>query len=69
VSDLIDPISGDWDIDLLNDLFGVVDVHIILQIPLHRQGFDDFIAWSETKHGRYIVWFWILPTMASSVCC
>jgi hypothetical protein len=55
VSDLIDPISGDWDIDLLNDLFGVVDVHRILQIPLHIHGFDDFIAWSETKHGRYTV--------------
>jgi hypothetical protein len=55
VSDLIDAISSDWDIDLLNDLFGVVDVHRILQIPLHRHGFDDFIAWSETKHGRYTV--------------
>jgi hypothetical protein len=55
VSDLIDPISGAWDIALLNDLFGEVDVHRILQIPLHRHGFDDFIAWSDTNHGRYTV--------------
>jgi hypothetical protein len=27
----------------------------ILQIPLHQQGFGDFIAWGFTKHGRYTV--------------
>jgi hypothetical protein len=55
VSDLIDPVSGQWDSVLLHDLFGAIDVHRILQIPLHRQGFDDFIAWNATSHGRYTV--------------
>jgi hypothetical protein len=40
---------------LLHSLFGEVDVHRILQISLHRQGFDDFIAWDATSHGRYTV--------------
>jgi hypothetical protein len=55
VSELIDPATGQWDAVLLHDLFGAVDVQRILQIPLHRQGFDDFIAWSATTHGRYTV--------------
>jgi hypothetical protein len=54
-SDLIDPITGQWDSVLTHDLFGAIDVHRILQIPLHRQGFDDFIACSATTHGRYTV--------------
>jgi hypothetical protein len=43
------------DIELLHSLFGEVDVHWILQIPLHRLGFEDFITWDATKHGRYTV--------------
>jgi hypothetical protein len=43
VSDLIDPITAQWDSDPLYSLFGDVDVHRILQIPLHRQGFDDLL--------------------------
>jgi hypothetical protein len=35
--------------------FLTVDVNRILQIPLNSQGFDDFIAWSCTKHGGYTV--------------
>jgi hypothetical protein len=27
----------------------------ILEIPLNNQGFDDFIAWSFNKNGRYSV--------------
>jgi hypothetical protein len=55
VSELIEPITGQWDMSLLHSLFGEVDVHRILQIPLHRQGFDDFNAWDATSHGRYTI--------------
>jgi hypothetical protein len=33
----------------------LVDVHRVVQIPLHNRGFEDFIASSFTKHGRYSV--------------
>jgi hypothetical protein len=33
----------------------MVDVERILQIPINNQGFNDFIAWRGTKHGRYTV--------------
>jgi hypothetical protein len=55
VSDLIDPITGQWDATLLGDLFNPVDVGRILQIPINNQGFDDFVAWSLTLHGRFTV--------------
>jgi hypothetical protein len=38
VSDLIDPITGQWDAILLGDLFNPVDVGRILQIPINNQG-------------------------------
>jgi hypothetical protein len=55
VSELINPHTGRWDEELLNSLLRPVDVGRILQIPLNSQGFDDFIAWGATKHGRYTV--------------
>jgi hypothetical protein len=55
VSDLISPITTSWDEHLLRDIFNDADVERILQIPLNNLGFDDFIAWKETSHGRYTV--------------
>jgi hypothetical protein len=55
VSELISPITGSWDEDLLRDLFLSINVERILQIPLNNHGFGDFIAWHYTKHGRYTV--------------
>jgi ribonuclease HI len=55
VSDLIDPITEQWDSEILEALLSPVDVHRILQIPLHNRGFEDFIAWRFTKHGKYTV--------------
>jgi hypothetical protein len=55
VSELIDPHTGYWDLDLLSSLFMDVDVGRILEIPLHNQGFDDFIAWNFNKNGHYSV--------------
>jgi hypothetical protein len=55
VWELINPLTGNWDEQLLNEIFFSVDVGRILQIPVNSQGFDDFIAWRFTKHGRYTV--------------
>jgi hypothetical protein len=55
VSDLIDPYSGQWDESLLCDIFNVVDVEQILQIPFNIHGFEDFIAWGFSQNGVYTV--------------
>ena len=55
VSDLIDPITGSWDEELLRSLFLSIDVSRILQIPLNTNGFEDFVGWKYTKHGKYTV--------------
>jgi hypothetical protein len=54
VSDLITE-SGAWTEGELNDLFNMVDVNRILEIPLNNQGFDDFIAWNYSTSGQYMV--------------
>lgn len=55
VSELISPITGCWDEQLIRSLFWTVDVNRILQIPLNTHGFDNFIAWSGTTHDKYSV--------------
>jgi hypothetical protein len=55
VSDLISPITGQWDLSLLESLFCPVDVGRILQIPLNNRGFEDFIAWGFSSNGKYSV--------------
>jgi hypothetical protein len=44
VSDLISPLTGQWDDQLLREMFNEVDVGRIILIPLNNQGFGDFIA-------------------------
>jgi hypothetical protein len=44
VSELIHPSTGGWNEDLLRKTFLLVDVNRILSIPLHNNGFEDFIA-------------------------
>jgi hypothetical protein len=55
IADLIDLTTEHWDEDLLQVIFNSVDVGRILQIPLNSRGFDDFVAWGFTKHGRYTI--------------
>jgi hypothetical protein len=52
VSELIDPVTEQWDNDILTSLFSPLDVSRILLIPLHNRGFKGFIAWNFSKHGR-----------------
>jgi hypothetical protein len=44
VSELIDPLTGRWHVALLDQLFNPLDAQRILQILIHNQGFDDFLA-------------------------
>lgn len=55
VEELIDPHSDNWDEDLIRDVFSSVDVQRILQIPLHAQMNEDFIAWNYTHSGTFSV--------------
>jgi hypothetical protein len=55
VSELICPITGMWDEELLRSLFSDIDTDRILQIPINNHGFSDFIAWNFTRHGCYTV--------------
>jgi len=54
VDELISPITGQWDEELVRDIFCEVDARQILQIPL-RQGVDDFIAWHFDSKGNHSV--------------
>jgi hypothetical protein len=51
VQELIDPVKGGWDEQLVN--FWPVDVERIIQIPLPSFGQPDFIAWHSTKSGCF----------------
>ena len=43
VSDLINPITGIWDEELVRDVFWPEDAGLILSIPL-KPGYEDFLA-------------------------
>ena len=55
VEGLIDPHTGQWDVDLIQSVFLPVDVHRILQIPLRVEVLEDFLAWSGTRSGTFSV--------------
>jgi hypothetical protein len=54
VSDLLNPIDGNLDEELNNELFWLVDTHLILEIPL-TPGREDFVAWHYTQLGLFTV--------------
>jgi hypothetical protein len=55
VSELIDPLTGQWDVSLLATLFNPVDANRIEHIPIHSLGFNDFVAWNLTSHGCFTI--------------
>ena len=55
VHELIDPVTNQWDVDLINQTFLEVDVQRILVIPLPTHDMDDFVGWSLTKTGTFSV--------------
>jgi hypothetical protein len=54
VSDLICPITGQWDYDLVRQTFNEIDAGQILTIPI-QEGFDDFPAWHPDPKGIFSV--------------
>uniref|UniRef100_A0A7N2L7K0 Reverse transcriptase zinc-binding domain-containing protein n=1 Tax=Quercus lobata TaxID=97700 RepID=A0A7N2L7K0_QUELO len=55
VSDLIDPVSREWDVNLLQGLFNPHEVELIMSIPLCRSYVEDKLVWPFTPLGTYIV--------------
>jgi ribonuclease HI len=54
VEELINPITGVWDVQLIRSIFWEVDANRILQIPL-RHGREDVVAWHFTKNSLFSV--------------
>ena len=55
VSDLIDPTTIDWDVQLVNHTFWHIDAQRILAIPLLVHDTTYFLAWRQTKNGLFSV--------------
>ncbi|KAM0910182.1 hypothetical protein ACQ4PT_014329 [Festuca glaucescens] len=54
VSDLIDPVTNKWDVNLLRNNFWEIDVKAILATPL-REDFEDYYAWLFEESGVFTV--------------
>lgn len=54
VSELINPVTGQWDRILINDLFWEEDARVILALPVH-EGREDVLAWHFDRLGRFSV--------------
>lgn len=55
VSNLIDPVTGNWDEQLIDQTFWQVDKQRILCIPLSENVEEDFVAWNLEKPFRFSV--------------
>jgi ribonuclease HI len=54
VAELINPVSGTWDHDLVKQTFNPEEANIILAIPIVDQ-VDDFLAWHRDNRGIFTV--------------
>jgi hypothetical protein len=55
VSDLIDQETGLWNVSVIRNNFLAPDAEAILNIPLQRNGDEDFYAWNFERTGIYTV--------------
>jgi hypothetical protein len=55
VSELIDPILGERDEAIIQDIFNPLDAQKVLEIPLSQNLEEDFVAWHKTKSFTYSV--------------
>ena len=55
VNELIDPIFGEWDEMRIHENFWPIDHDQILQIPIHYQDTEDYMAWHLMKNGVFTV--------------
>jgi len=54
VEELINPVDGNWDEQMIRDLFWSIDVHRLLQIPLSA-GREDIVAWNFNRNGLFCI--------------
>jgi len=54
VDELISPIDGQWDVQLIRSLFWPTDANRILQIPI-RNGREDVVAWHHNRNRLFTV--------------
>lgn len=54
VSELISPITGTWDEELIHEVFWPEDAQHILTIPI-KLGYDDMVAWHFDPRGLFSV--------------
>jgi hypothetical protein len=55
VADLINPLTGLWDEELIREVFWSVDANRILEIPIAPNGMQDFVAWHLNKIGLFTI--------------
>ena len=53
MSSLIDPITRQWQTDLVDGLFGEEVAEIIKRIPLSQVAAEDVLFWPFTSSGTY----------------
>jgi hypothetical protein len=54
VSELIDPVTGAWDKQLIKEVFWEEDVNRILEIPI-KHDMEDLLAWHYDNKGLFSV--------------
>ncbi|KAL0412615.1 UNVERIFIED_CONTAM: putative mitochondrial protein [Sesamum radiatum] len=55
VSELMDPVVGEWDAQRVREIFWPEDSELILSLPLSRTGEEDVWVWHYTKNGMFSV--------------
>jgi hypothetical protein len=70
VADLINPVSGDWDKELVRDCLWTADVVHVLQMPV-RGNLDDCWAWRLNQKGIFSVKsaYWLHRTLLDDKGC
>ncbi|CAN0830996.1 Uncharacterized mitochondrial protein AtMg00310 [Linum grandiflorum] len=53
VCELINPSTGQWDIELVERYFSAVEAEAILQLPLREPEDEDRLIWSNSRGGLY----------------
>jgi hypothetical protein len=54
VAELVSPVTGHWDQQLVVEIFSAAEVRMVLDMPL-RDGAVDFIAWQFDPRGFHSV--------------
>jgi hypothetical protein len=55
VEELIRPITGIWDEELVRGIIFTIDANRILSIPISPHGMEDFVAWRHYKNSLFSV--------------